>query len=165
MMRVPLSLIALAGSLLALTSALAGQQSPPPFDKLKTQTSSNLKQVALGVIMYSSDWDDMLPYVQNTATVQRVITPYLRSNAVWKTENPLGGKFMFNTKIGGLSMTAIDNPAEMPMFVEEKIWPDGTRYVAFLDGHVKPVSKSSWGAIDKQWKRKFARKGKPLPAK
>jgi hypothetical protein len=129
----------------------------------KTQTLSNLKQVALATIMYCTDYDDVYPYVQNTGTVQEVTYPYVKNREVWKTLNPKGGRFLFNLAIGGASAPQIENPAEMPMFYEERAWPDGSRAVAYADGHAKFVPASGWAAIQKELKKRYKRTGKPLP--
>jgi hypothetical protein len=74
--------------LLAVTSTIDGASIPAmPAQEYassqKTQTLSNFKQVALGTIMYASDYDDELPYVQNTATIQAVTYPYMKNLDVW----------------------------------------------------------------------------------
>jgi hypothetical protein len=142
------------GSHTAMPSGLADR---------KAMARNNYKQVALGAMLYAADYDDYLPYAQTTATVQSVTNPYLKSGSVWRNPNPNGGRILFNTKVGGVSMVEFDMPTEIPMFYDEKAWPDGSRMVAYLDAHVESVPASGWAAVQKQLNRKWKRKGKPLP--
>ncbi|MEZ0325739.1 MAG: hypothetical protein ACAH95_07520, partial [Fimbriimonas sp.] len=82
--------------------SMAPEQTEQTIAARKTQTISNMKQIALGAMMYSNDYDDVLPFAQNTATVQRVIRPYLKNDSLWKTMNPNGGRILFNMNVGGV---------------------------------------------------------------
>lgn len=140
------------------------KQTPIQTASAKTQTLSNMKQVATAMIMYISDSDDEYPYPQTTKTIRYITAPYMKNNDLWTTRNPNGGEFLFNMALGGVSATQLEYPAEMVMFYESKAWPDGTRVVAFADGHARVVDSATWKTLQKWLKRKYKTKSKPLPA-
>ena len=113
----------------------------------QSRTSSNMKQVALSIMIYSQDYDDLFPATASTADAQEVTYPYLKNVELWKTYNPAGGRVLFNNKIAGASTNAIPLPAETVMLYEEKVWADGRRAVAFTDGHVKFIPDSEFVAL------------------
>lgn len=129
-----------------------------------TATLSNVKQMALGVMIYMSDYDDVYPYPQSVAAVKFVTYPYIKNKEIYKTLNPNGGQFLFNMSLGGVESVSIENPAETVLWYETQAWPDGRRAVAFADGHAKLVSTEEWKRFEKSLRLKLKRKGKPLPA-
>lgn len=130
----------------------------------RTQTLSNAKQVALALIMYSADYDDVLPYAQDTATAQAVTMPYSKSSEIWKSNNPNDGRILFNTALGGVLSTSIPNPAEVALIYDAKEWPDGSRIIAYADGHAKVVKSGAAEVIQKSRSVSgLKRVGKPLP--
>jgi hypothetical protein len=146
-----------------LVATILGNETQAVSASKKTATLSNIKQVALGTMIYMSDYDDEIPYVQNTATLVEITMPYMKNREVWKSLNPKGGRLLFNTALSGVNAASIENPNEMPMFYEEFFWPDGSRAVAYADGHAKFVNQAEWATIAKQLAKRFKRTGKPLP--
>lgn len=131
----------------------------------QTQTLSNAKQLALGMMMYQADYDDLTPYAQSTAAVKFVTEPYLKNSDLWKSLNPNGGEFLFNMSLGGVDINDIPSPAETPLYFEKNAWPDGKRVVAFADGHAKVLSAEEWEKLQPMLKLKLKRTAKkPLPA-
>jgi len=126
----------------------------------KTQTQSNLKQIALSAIMYQNDWDDQFPYVESTPQFQKLTAPYLKNADLWKSANPNGAGFRFAMNLAGVNAAAIDRPAEAPLVYEVNPWADGGRVVAFADGHTKYVGKEQWPAVEAMLLKKYAREGK-----
>ncbi len=125
---------------------------------------SNAKQLSLGMLMYVGDFDDVAPYAQSTAAVKFAIRPYLKNDGLWKSLNPNGGEFKYNISIGGAKQSSIDRPAETVLFYEEYEWPDGSRVVAFADGHAKTISHEQWPTVSATLHlRNLKRVGKPLP--
>lgn len=89
----------------------------------RTALLSRAKQVALGLLMYASDMDDMLP--SNKADIANLIAPYLKNSSL--TEG-----FVYSFQ-GGL-MSDVESPAETIMGY---IGGSGGRAMIYLDGHVK----------------------------
>lgn len=131
----------------------------------KAATISNAKQIGLAMLMYSADWDDVLPYPQSTKAVQFVTQPYVKNLDIWKTHNPNAGQFQFNMALGGVLTTSVENPNEVPVFYESITWPDGTRVVVYLDGHVRAIDRAEWDGLQQYLRPRWPREAKkPLPA-
>jgi prepilin-type processing-associated H-X9-DG protein len=117
----------------------------------KTASISNGKQVALSMLMYANDFDDQFPDASSTAKAQKVTYPYAKSSAIWKTANPAHTRFLYNTSLAGVNMVEIPKPSEVPLIYESGPWADGTRIVAYADGHVKRVSAQMWSHDVEPW--------------
>jgi prepilin-type processing-associated H-X9-DG protein len=129
----------------AIGSAFAFQTDPRAQ---ATRGLSDVKQLALGTMMYCQDYDDVYPYVRSTKPLAKAIAPYLKNQQVWQTLNPAGSVFAFNLSIGGASGSVIELPAATVMYYETKPWADGLRIVAFCDGHAKRVKASDWHKLE-----------------
>lgn len=128
----------------------------------ETATLSNLKQLALGFVMYAGDHDDVLPYVHSTASAFRQIQPYTKNEEIQATLNPNGGRVLFNMALAGVSMTSLESPTETVLLYEDTPWPDGKRTVAFADGHAKRLDASEWAEAASSLKLRLKRVGKPI---
>lgn len=120
-------------------------------------TLSNIKQLALGTLIYENDYDDLMPLAQSTAQVAKEIEPYIKTETVWKTLNPNGGRILFNTNLSAVNSSSIPDPAKTPMFFEQNAWPDGRRAVAYTDGHAKLEDQVAWQALQPLLHTKFPR--------
>lgn len=138
--------------------------SPARLAAEKARGLSNVKQLALAAMMYSSDYDDVFPYVQSTKGAFEVIYPYMKSKDLSKSLNPNGSKILFNMAVAGVNAAVIEDPAETVLFYEDKPWPDGERIVAFTDGHVKFLSEEEWEYAKATLSLKLQKTGRPLPA-
>lgn len=149
----------------AFIKALETPPTPQPSE-LKSQSLSNIKQIALATMMYATDYDEVFPWPQSSRGAIAVQYPYLKSLDMAKSPNPEANEYYrFNTNIGGVLLGDIPDPAAIPMWYEGKAWPDGSRCVAFCDGHAKTVSAEEWGEIEKALNMRFKRTAKaPLPA-
>ncbi|MGV3617522.1 MAG: hypothetical protein ACO1SV_19525 [Fimbriimonas sp.] len=143
-----------------VASAFAGVQALTPAQTAKRQQSlSNAKQVAIALVMYTGDWDDVHPATNSTAGAIKLVTPYLKDAKIWRTENA-GARLLFNTNLSGVSSVILPSPADVPLVYESKSWPDGGRIVGYVDGHVKIEPSSRWPSIEKLLKKKWP-KAKP----
>ena len=117
----------------------------------KASSQSNLKQLALGVMMYAQDHDEKLPPMKSAAALKKAIMPYVKSETVFT--DPNGDKaYMANPSLSGKSLASIANPAEIALLYEAEAGPDGSRSVAFVDGHVKRLTASEWATLKKRSK-------------
>jgi len=145
---------------------LKAAPAPPPADSPdspKAVAISNTKQVALGMMMYASDYDNDFPYVQSTKGAYELISPYVKDREVFNLHNPIGSKLIFNMAIAGVNLSSVQVPAETILFYEDKQWADGTRIVAFLDGNAKAVTPDEWAKLGLTLSLKLPKSGKPLP--
>jgi prepilin-type processing-associated H-X9-DG protein len=108
---------------------------------------SNLKQMAVAVMMFEGDADDVLK-VTATNWLDK-ISPYLRSRDILKcpedTEGPVS--YSLNAKLIGKSAVAIEDPANTVLLYEGKggqlvFRHQGRAAVAYADGHAKLVNEA-----------------------
>ncbi len=130
----------------------------------RTQALSNLKQICLGTIMYAQDYDAMLPYVQQTASVMAITSPYIRNVKIFHSPTK-GGKFLYNLNVGGVLTTDIPEPESTVLWLEKLPNPKEKNAVGFVDGHAKLIDEEQRPTILKSAAKKFKRNAssKPLP--
>lgn len=121
----------------------------------ETAALSQVKQISIGVLLYSGDFDDVLPKTNSTSQTATAIAPYLKSDSLWKTKNPAGSRILYNVALSGMSMVSIESPAETLMLWEENAWADGTRAVGYTDGHAKRLNEAQWQRL---WKAELSRR-------
>lgn len=128
----------------------------------RTVALSNVKQLALGVMIYLSDYDDIYPYVQSTKTLQRVTEPYVKNRDLWKNKNPRGGELRFNMSLAGARASDVPEASKTPLIYDPVAWPDGKFLVAYADSSARFVAADQWRADQKNLKLKLKRRGKPI---
>ena len=104
---------------------------------------SNLKQMALAVLMYAQDYDEALPPLKTIQAAQEALSPYVRDESIF-TQPDTDVPYKTNPVLSGKKMAHITNAADMILFYEAKPADDGTRGAAFLDGHAKRLSADEW---------------------
>lgn len=95
----------------------------------RAHTMNNLKQLAMGAMMYSNDHDEKLPekiedlkdYLGDSDAVRR---------DAW------GQPILYLGK--GKKLNQIESPSETPLFVSTSLWR-GQRVAAYVDGHVQTI--------------------------
>jgi prepilin-type processing-associated H-X9-DG protein len=119
---------------------------------MQEASQSNLKQIALGIIMYTQDHNEKMPDADKWVSE---IMPYVRNEAVFRDPAAPGLKwgYAFNRTLSGVSLADLDEPAQTVLLFEstdgKKNAADagasvptpgrhngGTDY-ALADGHVK----------------------------
>lgn len=96
----------------------------------------NAKFVALGLLMYTQDYDEVLPPMHNAVEFQTDLLPYIKDpNAFVIPAN--GQLFAPNSAIGEMSIASFTNPATTIIFQDPKPADSRHNTVAFLDGHVE----------------------------
>ena len=132
-----------------LSSRLApASRVAPTTEQLRATGLSNVKRLALGLIVYSADNDDKLPQSAWTDTV----TPYLGlGRELIKSPSLPAGEFgyAFDQDLLGVTTTSLDTPASVPMVFDSNLTarnavsayapadpprPGGDN-VAYADGH------------------------------
>jgi prepilin-type processing-associated H-X9-DG protein len=110
-----------------------------------TACLSNVKQVALGCIMYASDTDDVLKFGASNWTDK--IYPYMKNKAILTCPEDAKGvvSYSINPKIVGKNLAKIKRPADTVMLYEGKggklnFRHSGRAAVAFCDGHAKLIN-------------------------
>lgn len=125
--------------------------------------ATNVKQLTLGLLHYSQDWDENLPPAQQWATLSSAYGHQSPKAAVWHCPDASSPySYAFNTALSGLSYNKMDAPALTVCLFEAdaSLWnavggrqqlekaprhPWGPHY-GFADGHVKDsrANQMSW---------------------
>ncbi len=104
---------------------------------------SNLKQYALGILMYTQDYDERYPPMQFPAQVEHRVDPYVKNRALFRCPTS-GMDYLPNPALSYLTLGKVNAPARMVMLRDAK--PHTTEggqagwNVAYADGHVRLVS-------------------------
>jgi len=120
------------------------------FSKARTQATSatcrsHLKQIALGMIMFSVDYNGPAP---DAATWQTDIQPYVKNTELCRC--PSGGDYEMNPALSRTNLMQLPNSPTTPLIYDAG-FPNGTPphadgwNVAFADGHCKTVSQAEAG--------------------
>jgi prepilin-type processing-associated H-X9-DG protein len=135
--RLILSVVAALSVVTAFAVTRTGHaaQGQAPGD---TQCLSNTKQIAIGLLMYIQDYDDTLPPMKSTASVQTAIFPYIKNKAVFTCPVTKKG-YVYSAALGKKKMAQIKAPASTVMLKDAVPHPDGMTTVAYLDGHCKRI--------------------------
>lgn len=117
-----------------------------------TKCLTNVKAIALALIMFESDNDDMLTVT--VANWQKKIAPYLKTEEVLTCPEDEKGasSYSFNANLAGKSASSFDEPARTVLVYEGKngrlnFRHNGKAAVAFLDGHAKLISRDEASAL------------------
>lgn len=113
---------------------------------VETSSLSNLKQIGLALAMYVQDYDEVLPPLGDPAKVKKVLYPYVKNDALFlqpETKEP----YRSNPILSKKKMAHIGSPNSMVVFYEASPSADGTRGIAFLDGHAKRIPETQWAEV------------------
>jgi prepilin-type processing-associated H-X9-DG protein len=140
-----LGVIAALGAI-AVVVLLGRVQSTAMTETQSASCRSNLKQIALGMMMFAMDHNETFP---NSTTWQTDIQPYLKSPDLYACpgSGKGSGSYEMNPSLSQVAMGQITNPMSMPL-VYDAGFPNGTPphvegwNVSFADGHCKSVSES-----------------------
>ena len=110
------------------------------------QSLSAMKQLALGAIMYSADYDDRLPSATSVTGVHSQIYPYIKTGSFWHTEED--GDILFNSALSGVRLGDLENLENTVLFFGSHPHANGRRYFSTADG-------SSHISLDSEWMRHY----------
>ena len=74
--------------------------------------SSNMKQIALAVMMYAQDYDQVLPPMADAEKFRKVILPYIKNHAVF-TSPATGKPFRPNPRLSGRKLASLGNASSV----------------------------------------------------
>lgn len=133
-------------SFAGLHATTAGSYGPRPRPEID-EAMKRLKMVALATIMYSQDYDDMLPNGSTTAKIVNQLMPYAKNPEMFQSPAP-GGVFEFSPALRGVNIGTIQLPASTSLWIEKlknATLPFG---VAYVDGHVALKNTGRDGPVD-----------------
>ncbi len=103
----------------------------------------NLKEIGRGIAMYRQDWDDSLPPLLTNDATQNALKVYVKQLSVFITPDTFL-PYIANVALSGKKVASITNPAGCVLFYEPEPMSDGTRAVAYVDGHVLRIPEAEW---------------------
>lgn len=132
----------------SLQEALLPPPAPPaPVIASAAEVStSNLKQIGLGLIQYTQDNNETLPPMQNASAAKAALFPYIKSDSVFE-QPPSHTFYRPNASLSRRKLASFDSPATMAAYFETSPQADGRRAVLFLDGHVKRLEDPEWQQV------------------
>jgi hypothetical protein len=117
---------------------------------LRTQGISNIKQVATGVMIYTADFDDMLPLYSSFESAVKV---YVKNDSLFRCVQDDRESIEYNERLSAYSITAVFDPSKYPMLRDPQVWPEGQRLYAFVDASAKSLSNDKAGEMETVWSR------------
>lgn len=109
----------------------------------RTMVLSKMKQVALAVLMYTTDHEDK--YSLDQATLKAKLNPYIKNDKIWVGPDGKPLDFRFNPSLTGKRMVSVQAPAECVLLTlgpkSKLVFDNDVTPIAFVDGHVKTFRK------------------------
>ncbi len=106
----------------------------------ETRGLSNMKQLATGTLLYTTDFDDKFPPDMSSATtVQEGLTPYVKDATVFVSVNTPGGEIVGNKALSGKNSVLLEDPTVVAMYWDNRPWPGGKKrgILAYADGSAR----------------------------
>ena len=104
---------------------------------------SNAKQLMLGMIQYSQDYNEVMPPTTSAAAFKKAVYPYVKSESTFL--DPVTGRtFHYNPKLSKLPLSKIKVPNTAIVLYTDQPDSQGNRVVGYADGHVKSISESTY---------------------
>jgi len=114
---------------------------------------SNLKVVGLGLMMYSDDYNNVLPNLSDAESMKIAVAAYVskdESRAEKFFVHPKTGRpYQPNSSLTYKERTGFNAPSAIAVVYEDAPAADATRAVLFGDGHVERVTESRWLELKK----------------
>ena len=118
----------------------------------RTVILSNLKQLALGVMLYTDDHDDKMTLDQ--ASLKKKLAAYLKNEKTWSGPDGKLLDVQFNPNLVGKSLASVAEPANtvlLSLGTKDKLQMFGNETpIAFVDGHCRYMAKEALGKL--KWK-------------
>ena len=112
----------------------------------QARSLGNLKNLAVALQMWLADHEDMVPDLSSMEAVGTTLDEYVKNRTVF-THPVTGQPYGVNSSLSGLRVLEVRDISNTAVFYEQTTWSDGTRGVAFLDGHAARVSPERWQQI------------------
>lgn len=109
-----------------------------------------LKGVAIGVLIYATDSDDVFPLSDG---FDDAIFPYVKKKEFFESPHADGGRIEYNSRLAGVSTTRIysDDSDHVPMLRFPNEWVGKGHAVAFVDGSGRFVPDDKWQSLEQAW--------------
>ena len=113
----------------------------------KLLSYGNAHALALGVVQYTQDNDEILPPTNTQAAFQTALLPYVRNSRLFV--DPANGKpFLPNPAISQVPLYTISSPSTTILLQSPMPYYNGIPTIAYVDGHVTPAPPMTSGQSD-----------------
>lgn len=113
----------------------------------KLRSYNNAKLLALGVIQYTQDNDEIFPPTNTQAAFKTALLPYVHNSSLFI--DPTNGKpFLPNPALSRVSLASIADPYMTVLLQSQMPYHDGISTIAYADGHVTPAPPVASGQSD-----------------
>jgi prepilin-type processing-associated H-X9-DG protein len=126
-----------------------GDNIPASGNVTATPPKDSLRQIALAVLMCTHDNANRFPPLRDADARVTLLKQYLRDDALLKAI-AAGGSVTFNTRLSGRALSSVAERAGTVLLYETAAAADGTRGVAYADGHTARVAAKEWEQLQKQ---------------
>ncbi len=106
------------------------------------QQRADLRELALAVVLYAQDHNNLIPPMDDLASFKKAIQPYVKAQTL--APPPDKTFYSLNTILSGKKTAHISVPADMIALYQTQPDKDNSRLVAFLDGHVRRLNGAQW---------------------
>ena len=114
-------------------------------DVSRTAALDNLHKLNLALLMYSQDYDEIMP-TSNQSKIQSLLMPYTGDSSVFT--DPINSKpFQWNTWLSGQSMAQFTDFSKIATFYDQDSSLASNRPIVLLNGTAKSVTDSEWQAL------------------
>jgi len=125
-----------------------GPVAPGAPQAQQVSCQSNLKQIALGLMMYLQDYDERYP--PDGVMWERVLMPYIKNRSILVCPaDTAGPSYALNPKLRGRTLAELTHPGATIAFFESENGETvvyrhmGSADYAFADGHVKSYAEGT----------------------
>ena len=112
----------------------------------KSVSLSYARQVSISVLLYSTDFDDTLPPIDNGPAVANRLKDYLNdkrgssnNGRIRESLKSKAASYMWNTTVSGIALPTIGNVSDVWMFYSTEPPEMKSLSMAFLDSHSTSV--------------------------
>lgn len=131
---------------------------------------SNVKQLATGIIIYQSDYDDLNPPASGMPAVRVVLQPYLKNDNLFKPIEDISTTPQFNFNLAGVNGALLpaypgskaQNINEIAMWSSYLPGKNPEWIVAFADSGTKRIKLKDFDKVAQAFQGQFDRKGVKL---
>ncbi len=118
-----------------------------PTKEAEQQSLSKIRQLAVATLMYSQDNKNRFPAMDTAENWGAAVVVYVGNNKQMLTRPGMDELYQPNPALNKIAEADIKEPTNTVLAYEASPWPDGTRCVAFADGHAEDGERSTVAGV------------------
>lgn len=127
-------------SVMLLILTVASASSQKSFDRNDLVCRANARLVALGILMYASDWDNRLPPMRSPAALQTAVFPYVKAKPVFLCP-AWNSPYAPVSTLSGKNQKSIKSPSSTVIFRCPRPHKTGVVFAGYADGHAAAIKR------------------------